>query len=63
MTVANFPNFFMLLGPSTLSGHVSAIYGVEGSVAHLIGLLSVLLDRIWNALTIFHFFSRWSSTA
>ncbi|MBV5291479.1 MAG: alpha/beta hydrolase fold domain-containing protein [Curvibacter lanceolatus] len=35
MTVAGFPNFFMLYGPNTNLGHNSIVYMIESQIAHV----------------------------
>ena len=39
ITVAGFPNFFMLLGPNTGSGHTSVLFVIESQVQHILGCL------------------------
>lgn len=36
ITVPAFPNFFLMLGPNTLTGHTSALLSLEAQVAHAI---------------------------
>ncbi|GJC86121.1 Baeyer-Villiger monooxygenase [Colletotrichum liriopes] len=44
-TIANgFPNFFMLLGPNSLTGHTSAIIAAENSVNFALRIIRPLLD-------------------
>ena len=39
VTVADFPNFFMLLGPNTGLGHTSAVFMIESQVQHVMSCL------------------------
>jgi cation diffusion facilitator CzcD-associated flavoprotein CzcO len=39
ITVAGFPNLFLLLGPNTGVGHTSAVYMLEAQIEHLLGAL------------------------
>lgn len=32
ISVANFPNFFMIFGPNAASGHTTVLYGIENSI-------------------------------
>ncbi|WDK16574.1 hypothetical protein CGRA01v4_07857 [Colletotrichum graminicola] len=44
-TIANgFPNFFILLGPNSLTGHNSAIIAAENSVNYALRIIEPLLD-------------------
>lgn len=45
MTVAGFPNFFMLYGPNTNLGHNSIIFMIECQIRYLLGCLDALVDR------------------
>ena len=38
-TVAGFPNFFMLMGPNTGTGHTSVVYIIEAQIEHLLAAL------------------------
>jgi cation diffusion facilitator CzcD-associated flavoprotein CzcO len=38
-TVAGFPNFFLLMGPNTGTGHTSVVYMIEAQIEHLLGAL------------------------
>jgi cation diffusion facilitator CzcD-associated flavoprotein CzcO len=49
VSIANFPNFFMLVGPNTLLGHNSMIYMIESQVQYIADCLRVLRER--NART------------
>jgi cation diffusion facilitator CzcD-associated flavoprotein CzcO len=39
ITVAGFPNLFMLMGPNTGLGHSSVVYMIEAQIDHLLGAL------------------------
>jgi cation diffusion facilitator CzcD-associated flavoprotein CzcO len=45
MTVAGFPNFFVLYGPNTNLGHNSIIFMLECQIGYVIECLRVLRDR------------------
>ena len=42
ITVAGFPNFFMLLGPNTALGHTSVVFMIESQVQHVLSCLRIL---------------------
>jgi len=42
ITVAGFPNFFMLLGPNTGLGHTSVVFMIESQVQHVMSCLRIL---------------------
>lgn len=42
MTVAGFPNFFILLGPNTGLGHNSVVFMIESQVQHIMSCLRLL---------------------
>ena len=42
ITVAGFPNFFMLLGPNTGLGHTSVVFMIESQVQHVMSCLRML---------------------
>jgi cation diffusion facilitator CzcD-associated flavoprotein CzcO len=42
ITVAGFPNFFMLLGPNTALGHTSVVFMIESQVQHVLSCLRML---------------------
>lgn len=44
-TVAGFPNLFFLLGPNTGLGHSSVMLMAEAQFEHIVGLLSLAVDR------------------
>ena len=45
ITVAGFPNFFMLYGPNTNLGGNSIIYMLEGQIGYVLGALAALDDE------------------
>ncbi len=45
ITVAGFPNFFLLLGPNTGLGHNSVIFMIESQVQHVLSCLRMLARR------------------
>jgi cation diffusion facilitator CzcD-associated flavoprotein CzcO len=45
ITVAGFPNFFLLLGPNTGLGHNSVIFMIESQVQHVMSCLRLLARR------------------
>ena len=49
VSIANFPNFFMIVGPNTLLGHNSLLYMIESQVQYIADCLRVLRER--NART------------
>ena len=42
VTVADFPNLFLLLGPNTGQGHTSAVFMIESQVQHVLSCLRIL---------------------
>jgi cation diffusion facilitator CzcD-associated flavoprotein CzcO len=42
VTVAGFPNFFLLLGPNTGLGHTSVVFMIETQVQHVLSCLRIL---------------------
>jgi cation diffusion facilitator CzcD-associated flavoprotein CzcO len=44
VTVAGFPNYFMLLGPNTGLGHNSVVFMIESQVQHVLSCLRLLAD-------------------
>ena len=42
ITVAGFPNFFMLLGPNTGLGHTSVVFMIETQIQHVMSCLRML---------------------
>ena len=45
ITVAGFPNFFLLLGPNTGLGHNSAVFMIETQVQHVMSCLRLLAGQ------------------
>jgi cation diffusion facilitator CzcD-associated flavoprotein CzcO len=45
ITIAGFPNFFMLLGPNTGLGHNSVVFMIESQVQHVISCLRLMSRR------------------
>jgi 4-hydroxyacetophenone monooxygenase len=46
ITVPDFPNFFMLLGPNTIAGHGgSAALGIEMEVRYVMGMIARMVDE------------------
>jgi 4-hydroxyacetophenone monooxygenase len=46
ITVPDFPNFFMLLGPNTIAGHGgSAALGIEMEVRYVLGMIARMVDE------------------
>jgi cation diffusion facilitator CzcD-associated flavoprotein CzcO len=45
ITVAGFPNFFLLLGPNTGLGHNSVIFMIESQVQHVLSCLRLLASQ------------------
>jgi cation diffusion facilitator CzcD-associated flavoprotein CzcO len=52
VTVAGFPNFFLLLGPNTGSGHTSTLIFIEAQVQYVIGCIRELMKRRQTLMTI-----------
>jgi len=50
ITVAGFPNLFLLLGPNTGLGHNSVVYMTEAQIAHVIGALRHMRDAGVDAI-------------
>jgi len=42
VTVAGFPNLFLLLGPNTGQGHTSAVFMIESQIQHVLSCLRIL---------------------
>lgn len=51
-TIAGFPNFFMLLGPNTGTGHQSIIYMVESQIDYVLDALRVMQERRLDAIEV-----------
>lgn len=54
--VSEFPNFFILMGPNTTTGHLSVIYSTECEINFSLRVLRPILrslypSKIWSALT------------
>jgi cation diffusion facilitator CzcD-associated flavoprotein CzcO len=45
ITIAGFPNFFMLLGPNTGLGHTSVVFMIEAQIAYVADALRTLQER------------------
>ena len=45
ITVAGFPNFFLLLGPNTGLGHTSVVLMIESQIEHLLAALAHLREQ------------------
>jgi cation diffusion facilitator CzcD-associated flavoprotein CzcO len=45
VTIAGFPNFFMLLGPNTGLGHNSVVFMIESQVQHVLSCLRLLSEE------------------
>lgn len=52
VSVANFPNFFMIVGPNTGLGHNSMIYMIESQVQYIADCLRVLRRRKARTMTL-----------
>lgn len=52
VTVAGFPNLFMLYGPNTNLGHNSIIFMIEAQVGYMIEAMKALKERGAKALTV-----------
>jgi len=52
VTVAGFPNFFMLLGPNTGQGHTSAVFMIENQIRHVVSCLRLLARDKANAIEV-----------
>lgn len=48
--LSGFPNFFMLMGPNTLSGHLSVIYTTECQINFIIRIIRPILNAIRTEL-------------
>jgi hypothetical protein len=44
--VPNFPNFFILMGPNTVTGHLSVIYTVECQINFTLRLLTPIIESL-----------------
>ncbi|PHH90450.1 hypothetical protein CDD83_3625 [Cordyceps sp. RAO-2017] len=52
--LSGFPNFFMVLGPNTLSGHTSAFMAVENSVNYSLRVMEPVLKGVADAVDVKH---------
>jgi cation diffusion facilitator CzcD-associated flavoprotein CzcO len=52
VTVANFPNLFILLGPNTGQGHTSAILFIEAQVSYTVQCIQELIKRQKTSLEV-----------
>ncbi|KAJ6004773.1 hypothetical protein N7540_012572 [Penicillium herquei] len=55
-SISEFPNFFILMGPNTTTGHLSVIYSTECEINFSLRVLRPILrslypSKIWSALT------------
>jgi cation diffusion facilitator CzcD-associated flavoprotein CzcO len=48
MTVAGFPNWFILMGPNTGPGHTSVLVYTEAQISHVLGAIRALRDEGWR---------------
>ncbi|TKA79118.1 hypothetical protein B0A55_02420 [Friedmanniomyces simplex] len=46
--IPGFPNFFCLMGPNTVTGHLSVIYTVECQINFVLRLVGPILKSTWN---------------
>src|SRR5262245_5473615 len=44
--VPSFPNFFILMGPNTVTGHLSVIYTVECQINFALRLLAPVIESL-----------------
>ncbi len=52
ITVAGLPNFFMLLGPNTGTGHTSAVFMIESQIQHVMSCLQMLARAKADAIEV-----------
>ncbi len=52
ITLAGFPNFFMLLGPNTGLGHTSVVFMIESQVQHVMSCLRMLARNRGDAIEV-----------
>ncbi|WP_308209068.1 flavin-containing monooxygenase [Actinoallomurus purpureus] len=52
VTVAGFPNLFMLLGPNTGLGHNSVVFMIESQVRHVLSCLRLLSEKKAEAIEV-----------
>ncbi|KXH41055.1 hypothetical protein CNYM01_04570, partial [Colletotrichum nymphaeae SA-01] len=51
--LSGFPNFFVLMGPNTLSGHLSVIYTTECQINFVIRVISPILKAMHSCRSLF----------
>lgn len=51
LSVAGFPNFFMLYGPNTNLGHNSIVYMIESQVRYILSALNTMAEKGFRALS------------
>jgi cation diffusion facilitator CzcD-associated flavoprotein CzcO len=54
ITIAGFPNLFMLLGPNTGLGHNSVVFMIESQVQHVLSCLRLLSEEKADAIEVRH---------
>ena len=52
VTVAGFPNLFLLLGPNTGQGHTSAVFMIESQIQHVLSCLRLLAKDKADAIEV-----------
>jgi cation diffusion facilitator CzcD-associated flavoprotein CzcO len=52
ITIAGFPNLFMLLGPNTGLGHNSVVFMIESQVQHVLSCLRLLSEEKADAIEV-----------
>ena len=52
VTVAGFPNFFMLMGPNTGPGHTSVLVYVEAQIDYTIQAIRALMKKNWKSVDV-----------
>jgi len=52
ITVAGFPNFFMLMGPNTGLGHNSMVFMIESQAHYILEALKAMKERRIRALEV-----------
>ncbi|EJD02410.1 FAD/NAD-binding domain-containing protein [Fomitiporia mediterranea MF3/22] len=51
-TIPSFPNFFMIFGPNTATGHASVIFTEEAQINYTIQLLAPIISRSASSFTV-----------
>ncbi|KAF5318034.1 hypothetical protein D9619_012105 [Psilocybe cf. subviscida] len=51
-TIPGFPNFFVISGPNTITGHTSVIYTSEVQIGHLMQLIKPILDSAISSIEV-----------